>query len=139
MYFIKEAAKKLDVSIYTLRYYDKEGLTPFVKRNNQGIRVYTDTDIEWIYMIRVLRDVDMPISMIKEYVNLYMIGKETIPERREIISIYKEFLNKKLELINRTMKIVDKKLEYYDKALEKDISLNCSDYEEKFEDFKERL
>ena len=65
MYSIREAADKLNVSIHTLRYYEKEGLTPFIKRNENGNRIYTSTDIQWIYMIRCLRDTDMPIIKIR--------------------------------------------------------------------------
>jgi len=32
-YTIKEVAEKYDLSVHTLRYYEKEGLLPFVKRN----------------------------------------------------------------------------------------------------------
>jgi len=33
-------------SIYTLRYYDKEGLVPFVARDNAGNRFFTENDME---------------------------------------------------------------------------------------------
>ena len=39
---IKDASKKLNISVYTLRYYDKEGLTPFVKKDENGVRRYTE-------------------------------------------------------------------------------------------------
>ncbi len=35
MYSIGTVAKKTGISSYTLRYYDKAGLTPFVKRDDQ--------------------------------------------------------------------------------------------------------
>ena len=66
-YLIKDASKKLNISIYTLRYYDKEGLTPFVRKDENGVRKYTEEDLEWIRMLINLRDIDMPISNIKEY------------------------------------------------------------------------
>lgn len=31
-YSISEVAKELNLTVYTLRYYDKEGLMPFVER-----------------------------------------------------------------------------------------------------------
>ena len=45
-YSISEIAKMLNVSAYTIRYYDKEGLFPLVKRVN-GIRVFEDKDFPW--------------------------------------------------------------------------------------------
>ena len=82
-YLIKEVSDKLNISVYTLRYYDKEGLTPFVKKDNKGIRRYTEEDIEWIKMLISLREIDMPISNIRKYINLYVKGDETIEERRK--------------------------------------------------------
>ncbi len=37
-YSISEAATELHVTAYTLRYYDKEGLLPFVERTPNGQR-----------------------------------------------------------------------------------------------------
>ena len=54
-YTIKEVAEKLNISQYTLRYYDKEGLIPYLKREKNGIRRYTDEDIDWINMIISLK------------------------------------------------------------------------------------
>ena len=95
-YLIKDASKKLNISIYTLRYYDKEGLTPCVRKDENGVRKYTDEDLEWIRMLINLRDIDMPISNIKEYIDLYLKGDETIAERRELMCKYREYIKKKI-------------------------------------------
>lgn len=39
-------AKRLGVAPSTLRYYDKEGLLPFVERSSTGIRVFKEADYE---------------------------------------------------------------------------------------------
>lgn len=44
-YSIGEAAKELHVTAYTLRYYDKEGLMPFVERTASGQRLFKESDI----------------------------------------------------------------------------------------------
>ena len=44
-YSIKEVAEKLNISQYTLRYYDKKGLIPYLQRESNGVRRYTDEDI----------------------------------------------------------------------------------------------
>lgn len=46
MYTIGEVSKKMDISPSTLRYYDKEGLLPFVERNKSGDRRFKDSDLE---------------------------------------------------------------------------------------------
>ena len=116
-YLIKDASKILNISIYTLRYYDKEGLTPFVKKDKNGVRKYTEEDLEWIRMLINLRDIDMPISNIKEYIALYIKGDETIPERRELMFRYKEYVKKKVEDTLKNLEMTTKKLMQYDSAV----------------------
>ena len=62
-YSISEIAKMLNVSTYTIRYYDKEGLFPLVKRVN-GIRVFEDKDFPWLRMLNCLKNLNMPIKKI---------------------------------------------------------------------------
>jgi len=60
-YSAGEVAKKLGLSKDSLRYYEKEGLLPLIERDSSGHRVYSDFDVEWIFLIRCLRDTDMQI------------------------------------------------------------------------------
>ena len=52
IYTVGEMAQKLGVPSSTLRYYDKEGLLPFVERSSGGIRMFRETDFEWLQVIR---------------------------------------------------------------------------------------
>jgi DNA-binding transcriptional MerR regulator len=113
-YTIKEVAEKLNISQYTLRYYDKEGLIPYLKREKNGIRRYTDEDIDWINMIISLRNIDMPITKIHEYITLYLQGDKTIEQRRELIQKYKIFIENKIKDTVVSLKITTKKLCEYD-------------------------
>ena len=114
---IKDASKKLNISVYTLRYYDKEGLTPFVKKDENGVRRYTEGDLEWIKMLINLRDIDMPISNIKEYITLYLKGDETIEERRELMCKYREYIKKKIKDTISNLEMATEKLRQYDYAV----------------------
>ncbi|WP_196001184.1 MerR family transcriptional regulator [Clostridium sp. 1001271B_151109_B4] len=116
-YLIKDASKKLNISIYTLRYYDKEGLTPFVKKDENGVRKYAEEDLEWIRMLINLRDIDMPISNIKEYIQLYLQGDKTIDERRDLICRYTEYIKKKIENTINNLEMATEKLKRYDSAV----------------------
>lgn len=116
-YLIKDASKKLNISIYTLRYYDKEGLTPFVKKDENGVRKYTEEDLEWIRLLMNLRDIDMPISNIKEYIQLYLQGDKTIDERRDLMCRYTEYIKKKIENIINNLEMAIRKLKQYDSAV----------------------
>lgn len=116
-YLIKDASKKLNISIYTLRYYDKEELTPFVKKDENGVRKYTEEDLEWIRLLMNLRDIDMPISNIKEYIQLYLQGDKTIDERRDLMCRYTEYIKKKIENTINNLEMAIRKLKQYDSAV----------------------
>ena len=51
VYTVGETARMLEVPASTLRYYDKEGLLPFVERSSGGIRMFRDVDFEWLRII----------------------------------------------------------------------------------------
>ena len=116
-YLIKEAAEKLNVSIHTLRYYDKEGLTPFIKKDENGVRKYTEEDLEWIRLLISIRDIDMPISNIREYINLFLQGDKTIEQRRELMIRYRDYVRKKVQGIMSNLELASKKLCQYDEAI----------------------
>lgn len=55
-YTISEVAKKMGISAHTLRYYEKEGLLPFIERNESGIRRYKASDFEHLALIHCLKE-----------------------------------------------------------------------------------
>lgn len=142
---IGEAAEKLHLSIHTLRYYEKEGLLLPVKRADNGQRVYTLDDIQWVYMIRCLRDTGMSIQNIKQYLSLFKQGLKTVPERKEFLEQYKKHIDQQILLFQTTKLLLEKKIEYY-KNIEASlaggktsVSDSCSDYFNEWEDFKKIL
>lgn len=116
-YSISEIAKMLNVSAYTIRYYDKEGLFPLVKRVN-GIRVFEDKDFPWLRMLNCLKNLNMPIKKIKEYVDLALKGDETLKERYQLILEQEENIQKQIKELKYYKKQIDFKKVYYEKAIE---------------------
>ena len=64
-YTIGEMAKILGVTTSTLRYYDKEGVIPFVERSEGGQRIFKDDDISWLRVIECMKKTGMPLKDIK--------------------------------------------------------------------------
>ena len=60
MYSIGQVAEMFGLPISTLRYYDKEGLLPFVERSSGGIRMFKESDFEWLSIIECLKKADIP-------------------------------------------------------------------------------
>ena len=78
IYTVGEMAQKLGVPASTLRYYDKEGLLPFVERSSGGIRMFREKDFEWLQVIRCMKQAGMSIKDIRQYIELSMQGDDTI-------------------------------------------------------------
>ncbi|MHC1749323.1 MAG: MerR family transcriptional regulator [Cellulosilyticaceae bacterium] len=113
-YTISKVAEKVGLTAYTLRYYEKEGLIPDVKKNDNGIRIYREEDVFWIELIKCLKDTGMPISEIHRIVELSLEGEDTIPQRKEILQQHKNKLENQMEHLKMSMKKIDKKLDWYD-------------------------
>lgn len=138
-YSVGETAKKLGLSKDSLRYYEKAGLLPEIERDSSGHRAFSDSDIEWIFLIKCLRDTDMPISKIKKYVSLLMNkGGESIHERREILLEHETFIKEKIATYKNLFKLIEKKLDFYNEALKSDApdSICYMDYATEWEHFK---
>ena len=116
-YHISEIAKMLNVSIHTIRYYDKEGLFPSVKRVN-GVRVFEDKDFPWLRMLNCLKNINMPIKDIKTYVDLALRGDETLKERYDLILKQEENIERQIKELKYYKKQIDFKKAYYEKAIE---------------------
>lgn len=121
---IKQVAERLDLTTYTLRYYEKAGLLPFVERDHNGNRVFNEHDIEWIMLICCLRATGMSVAEIKRYVELCMKGDTTIESRREIIVQHKCTVEQKIAQMNDCLVRINKKLGYYDEFVRGEV-LEC--------------
>ncbi|MBU2702795.1 DNA-binding transcriptional MerR regulator [Sporomusaceae bacterium BoRhaA] len=112
--FIKQFAKETGVSEHTLRFYEKEGVLPFVKRNKNGNRIYDEQNFEWIYFIISLRETGMPLSEIKRYAELFKLGDSTISERKQMMLEHKKKAEEQLTQILKHLERINYKLALYD-------------------------
>lgn len=137
-----EVAEKMKLSKDTLLYYEKEGLFPPIQRNKSGHRKYSETDLDWIFLICCLRETGMPIAKIKHYVSLLITqGGKSIPERRNILIEHKNYLQEKLVSFQNLLKLLEKKIDFYDNALSsKNVTeIKCMDYIAEWEKFRTNL
>ena len=115
-YTIGKMAEKTGVAPSTLRYYDKEGLLPFVERNSSGIRIFKDSDMDWLAIIECLKKTDMPIKEIKKFIDWCMEGDSTIDKRLALIDRQRELVLDRMAQMNKTLKMLNYKHWYYETA-----------------------
>ena len=116
-YTVKEVAKIMNVSEHTVRYYDNEGLIPFVTRTQSNIRMFSDYDLSWFRTVHCLRATDLSINDIKKYIELCLNGNKTIPQRAKIIFNQEKNLQEHLKELQNQMEILQKKKKYYKNLL----------------------
>lgn len=130
-YSIGEVAKKLNLSIYTLRYYDKEGLLPMVDRTPSGTRIFKDSDLDALKIIECLKASGMPIKDIKTFIDWCSQGDSSLQKRYDMFKERKVIVETQMEELKKTLEVIDYKCWYYKTALENGLEDNNSSKNDK--------
>ena len=113
MYTIKDVAEKMDVSEHTLRFWSKSGFFPFVKRDKNNIRMFSEDDLAWVRIVKCLRSVWTENKAIKRYIDLCIQGDSTIKERYQIILDTKAKALEQLEELHKQIDLLNYKENFY--------------------------
>ena len=117
-YSISEVAKELNLTVYTLRYYDKEGLMPFVERTASGTRLFKESDINALNIIECLKSTGMPIKEIKNFIDWCSEGDSTLQQRYDLFIERKARVEAQMEELKKTLELIEHKCWYYQTALD---------------------
>ncbi|MFD1137461.1 MerR family transcriptional regulator [Paenibacillus urinalis] len=117
-YTISEVAKELNLTPYTLRYYDKEGLLPFVERAAGGKRLFKESDMESLKIIECLKSTGMPIKEIKSFIDWCSDGDATLQQRHDMFIERRATVEAQMEELKKTMEVIEHKCLYYKTALD---------------------
>ena len=117
MYTMKLACEQTGLSYETLKFYCNQGLVPNVKRDSQNRRVFSDKDIAWINSLSCLKNCNMGIAEMKEYLQLCLQGQGTIPERKVILERKRRELELERQRIQDSIAYIDWKQGFYDDIL----------------------
>ena len=118
-YSIAEVAEKTSLTPHTLRYYEKEGLLPFVDRSDTGNRDFKEKDLEWLELICCLKNTGMSIKQIKEVIALCLKGDDTLEIRREIFIRHREEVLSQIEELHKNLDKINCKINYYNSICNK--------------------
>jgi DNA-binding transcriptional MerR regulator len=110
---ISAAAELSGLSVDTLRYYEKEGLSLHrPERSASGQRRYTEEDVRWLGTLVMLRRTGMPIRDIRRFVDLYRIeGSE--PQRLAILEAHREHVLEELNEVQTHLAAINRKIGFY--------------------------
>ena len=112
-YTIKDVAKQFQLPISTIRYYDDQGLLPFVARDVHGNRVFTDSDLNLIKTIVCLKTTGMPLKQIRQYIQLCLQGPTSIPQRQALLAQHKAAVLRQQQTLAQALQEIEVKLNRY--------------------------
>jgi DNA-binding transcriptional MerR regulator len=119
LYFtIKQVSEKTDLAPHVLRYYESEGLLPSVGRSRNGIRRYSENDLEWLGLICCLKNTGMSIKQIRDFVELSVQGDSTLLRRCEMLREHKKGVENQIQEMQKHLQKVTRKIEYFSKQYE---------------------
>lgn len=116
-YTIQQVAKKMNITTYSIRYYDGHGMLPFVERDPNNNRVFHDVDLEWLRIIICLRSTGMPVERIQYYLDLVQQGPDTVPERYEMMKVQREKTRQEIENLKHHLETINMKVDHYSNLL----------------------
>lgn len=114
---ISEVSKKYGIPADTLRYYEKEGLIPFVNRTESGLRDYTEKDCGWVEFIKCMRSAGLSVETLKTYVALFQKGKRTLGARKDLLLAERDRLQARMNELQQTLARLNYKIEVYESAI----------------------
>ncbi|ODG92220.1 MULTISPECIES: MerR family transcriptional regulator [Bacillaceae] len=118
-YTIGQVAKLNNLTISQLRYYDKQGLLPFLKRTESGDRIFDKDSLKLIEMILCLKNTGMPIKKIKQFVDWTMRGEETLNQRLDLMKQQEENVLQQIKETEENLKKIQRKIAKYEFEIQK--------------------
>ena len=117
-YTVGEAAKVLDVSTSTLRYYESEGLLPTLGRTDGGQRLFEDQEIGACRVIACLKQSGLSIKDIKRFMDMAVAGDETLADRLALFQRQREATLAQIADLQQVLAMLDFKCWYYQTAVD---------------------
>lgn len=112
-YTVKQVSEIMELSTYTIRYYENTGLIPEVDRSGGNARMFSEYSLNWLQLVHCLRMTGLPIDDVKHYIDMCLEGDPTIPERAELIFKQEKSLRNQLRILKQQMEVLKYKKKYY--------------------------
>lgn len=116
MYTIGEVSKLFGIPISTLRFYDKEGLFPYIQRIS-GIRRFSETELETLRVINCLKRSGLEIKDINQFMKWCEQGNDTLLNRKQLFEKQKKAVEEELTKLTEVYNMIQFKCWYYGEAL----------------------
>lgn len=109
---ISEVSKITGLSADTLRYYEKIGIVENIERTGGGKRKYSEENIKHLNFVTCMKKAGCSLDVIKEYMNLFEHGDETVQERVVLLENQKIILINAIKELQESIDYLEYKIEY---------------------------
>ncbi len=116
-YTIKDAARIMNVPASTIRYYDKEGLLPFIDRQESGCRVFSEKNMEALRIIDCLKKTGMSIKEIRQFSQWLEQGDASLRQRYEMFLERRRVVEEQMAKLQEVLNTINYKCWYYETAI----------------------
>jgi DNA-binding transcriptional MerR regulator len=121
---IQEVAEQTGISTYTIRFYEKAGVLPPIKRMPNGIRHFTEADVVFLRFLMQLKQTGMSLEDIMEFtedgcmrerlhrgdnIPAFVVDKRLAILRRHQQRLYEQRRN-----LDELLEAVEQKLDFYE-------------------------
>jgi len=113
-----QTAQRSGFSLDTLRYYERIGLLDRVERTSSGHRRFGEDDLEWLEVLRCLRDTGMPIARMRRYAELARGGEATFAERLGLLTEHDAHVAERIAVLQAQRGHLRGKIDWYRSQLE---------------------
>lgn len=85
---IGEVAERTSLSLRTIRYYEEVGLAPPTARSQGGFRLYTESDVDRLLLVRRMKPLDFTLDEMRDLLGLLdglYAAREGSAERQALV------------------------------------------------------
>lgn len=116
-YSIQQVSEMTQIPATTLRYYDKQGLLPFLERSEAGYRVFQKKDLGSLQIIQCLKSAGLSIVEIRQFFQWAQEGDTSLKERLNLFLKRREEVQRQMAELQKTLDVINFKCDYYTKAV----------------------
>ncbi|WP_314062225.1 MerR family transcriptional regulator [uncultured Vagococcus sp.] len=113
----KEVSELFGISKDTIRYYERVGVIPPISRDHNGYRVFKTKDLNWIFLVKSLRNAGLSIDSLIEFAALSQMEGDVRSHQKQILKNQLEEVEAKLAQMNKVRELLVYKIETYDEHI----------------------
>jgi DNA-binding transcriptional MerR regulator len=123
---IGEVAERTGLSAHTIRFYERSGLLPRVRRSTSGIREFSAADVAFLEFLIALRATGMPLDEMAAFTAdgciLERLARGDVPRgsvgaRVALLEQHRQRLHAQRRQLDALIDAVDRKLAFYARYL----------------------